>query len=172
MTELQAELLGTGEYVVGRLLARLEGMDDAEHRWEPVPGAWKVRDDGTVEHADARTRPDPAPLTTISWRLWHLANENLSGFAARAWDVTPAVVIDRWSPGAQESCANVQRCWQELRAGVEAKGKPYLHEQMGPAWGPYAEATYAGLLLHVLDEMIHHGAEVGMLRDLYRIRTQ
>lgn len=172
MTETTTDLLlNTGDYVVGRLMARLDGMDDAEHRWEPMPGAWKVREDGTVEHVHAQTRPEPAPLTTISWRLWHLANENLSGFAARGWDVTPALPIDRWYPGAQESRAGVQWCWQELRDGVEAKGEPYLHQQMGPAWGPYADATFAGLLLHVLDELIHHAAEVGMLRDLYRLRS-
>jgi hypothetical protein len=28
------------------------------------------------------------------------------------------------------------------------------------------------LVLHVLDEVIHHGAEVGLLRDLYLRRDQ
>lgn len=41
------------------------------------------------------------------------------------------------------------------------------------AWrqsGPYAEGTRVSWVLHVLDEVIHHGAEVGLLRDLYRYR--
>gem|GEM_PF-4928029 len=36
-----------------------------------------------------------------------------------------------------------------------------------PDWGPYAEATWLDLALRVLDELAHHGAEVGLLRDLY-----
>jgi hypothetical protein len=38
---------------------------------------------------------------------------------------------------------------------------------MGPVAGPYAEADAASLVLHQLDEQIHHGAELGVLRDLY-----
>lgn len=171
MTETTTELLlHTGDYVVDRLVGRLEGMTDEEHGWKPAPDAWTVLDDGTVEHANAMSRPDPAPLTTISWRLWHLANENMSGFAARGWGVEPAVPIDRWFATAEESRANVRAAWQRLRAGVVAKGEAN-QELLGPAWGPFAEATYDGLLLHVLDELIHHAAEVGMLRDLYRVRS-
>lgn len=170
MTETTTELLlSDGDYVVHRLVARLEGMTDEEHGWKPVPDAWTVLDDGTVEHANGMSRPEPAPLTTISWRLWHLANENVNGFAARGWDVEPAVPIDRWFASAEESRANVVAAWQGLRAGVVAKGAGN-QQLLGPAWGPYAEATYDALLLHVLDELTHHAAEVGMLRDLYRLR--
>jgi hypothetical protein len=42
---------------------------------------------------------------------------------------------------------------------------------LGPSWGPYAESNTADLVLHVLDEVIHHGAEVGLLRDLYAQRS-
>jgi hypothetical protein len=33
--------------------------------------------------------------------------------------------------------------------------------------GPYAESNTVDLALHVLDEVVHHGAEIGLLRDLY-----
>ena len=36
--------------------------------------------------------------------------------------------------------------------------------------GPYAESSTVDLALHVLDEVVHHGAEVGLLRDLYAHR--
>jgi hypothetical protein len=38
--------------------------------------------------------------------------------------------------------------------------------------GPYAESNTLDLALHVLDEVDHHGAEVGLLRDLYLRRDQ
>ncbi len=37
----------------------------------------------------------------------------------------------------------------------------------GPAEGPFAEMPLAGLVLHINREVIHHGAEIALLRDLY-----
>jgi hypothetical protein len=169
------ELVGMMDYVMARLDARLDGMDDDEHHWKPMDGAWDVLADGTVEHADPYGRPAEAPpLTTIAWRLWHIANESFCGFAPRAWDVVPLEDVGpaEWFASAATSRAKVQEAWRGLRAGIVAKGDEHLQQTMGPAWGPYAEATFAGLLLHVFDETVHHAAEVGMLRDLYRVRTR
>jgi len=43
----------------------------------------------------------------------------------------------------------------------------------GPAvdYGSYAYAGTAALVLHINREVIHHGAEVALLRDLYRARS-
>ena len=51
--------------------------------------------------------------------------------------------------------------------GLGADG---LTRPCGPAEGPYAEASMAALVLHINREAIHHGAEVALLRDLYRAR--
>jgi len=40
----------------------------------------------------------------------------------------------------------------------------------GPVAGPFAGDDKASFVLHQLDEQIHHGAELGVLRDLYRNR--
>ena len=54
-------------------------------------------------------------------------------------------------------------------AGLSAEA---WEEPLGPAWGPYATSTTLDLALHVLDEVVHHAAEVGLLRDLYvRLRS-
>ncbi len=37
---------------------------------------------------------------------------------------------------------------------------------LGPSWGPYAETSTVDLALHVVDDVVHHGAQVGVLRDL------
>lgn len=36
----------------------------------------------------------------------------------------------------------------------------------------YAEPNTVALALHVLDELVHHGAEAGLSRDLYLHRPQ
>jgi hypothetical protein len=48
--------------------------------------------------------------------------------------------------------------------GLAADG---LVRPCGPAEGPYAESSMAELVLHINREMLHHGAEIALLRDLY-----
>jgi hypothetical protein len=43
-----------------------------------------------------------------------------------------------------------------------------LAKPVGPAEGAYAESPMAELVLHISREAIHHGAEILLLRDLYR----
>jgi hypothetical protein len=42
-----------------------------------------------------------------------------------------------------------------------------LWSPIGPQFGPFSEAGAVDLMLHVLDEFIHHAAEIALLRDLY-----
>src|SRR4029450_5194066 len=69
-------LLAQMDEVYGRLRARLEGLTDGEYFWAPVAGCWTVPRDGSGAWvADyAEPDPDPAPFTTIGWRLVHLAD--------------------------------------------------------------------------------------------------
>ena len=41
-------------------------------------------------------------------------------------------------------------------------------EPLGPIAHEYAESSKVALVLHNLDEQIHHGAELGVMRDLYQ----
>jgi len=57
-----------------RFPARVEGMDDDEYFWEPVPNCWTVRPappGGFVADFE-RPEPTPTPITTIAWRMTHL----------------------------------------------------------------------------------------------------
>jgi hypothetical protein len=57
--------------------------------------------------------------------------------------------------------------------GVRALGATGRSPPCGPAEGPYADLTMAALVLHIHREVIHHGAEICLLRDLYlRIRAE
>jgi hypothetical protein len=54
--------------------------------------------------------------------------------------------------------------------GVRGLGEEGLARPCGPAEGPFAEYPLAALVLHINREAIHHGAEICLLRDLYRNR--
>jgi len=57
-----------------QLRPRLSGLTDAEYLWEPVEGCWSIRarPDGAYTLDWAFPAPEPAPLTTIAWRLAHI----------------------------------------------------------------------------------------------------
>ncbi len=50
-----------------------------------------------------------------------------------------------------------------MRALTEAD----LTKPCGPTEGPYGAEPMAVLVLHINREMIHHGAEIACIRDLY-----
>ena len=50
-------------------------------------------------------------------------------------------------------------------------GAEKLARPCGPAEGPYADVPMAALILHINREMLHHGAEIALLRDLYLWRS-
>jgi hypothetical protein len=66
-------------------------------------------------------------------------------------------------------CAENYTVWRD---GIGAIGEDRWWESLGPKWGRYADSNSVDLVLHVLDEVVHHGAEVGLLRDLYLRRDR
>lgn len=163
---------------------RLAGLSDDEYFWEPVPDCWSLRPRGTSTAqvqggAGAFTiefafpQPDPAPCTTIAWRLGHvivgvLAMRNASHFGREP--------VDYFSYEYAETAAEaLQQLEHELSfwlAGVESLGEAGLARRCGEAEGPYAEWSMAALVLHINRELIHHLSEVCLLRDLYLHRPR
>jgi hypothetical protein len=153
---------------------RLDGLTDAEFAWEPAPGCWAVRPTG-----DGRYLPDwkwpppePPPVTTIGWRLCHIGGPVL-GLRASSHFGDGSVTLETldWPGTAAAGIAFVERGYAAWRAGVVALGEAGLGRAVGPAEGPYSASPFAVLVLHINREVIHHGAEVALLRDLYRARA-
>ena len=165
------DLLETLDDVRTRTLARLDGLGDAEYLWEPVAACMTVRvqADGTFR-ADPRPGkgPAPAPFTTIAWRTWHIGADCLRGYV-RFFPTGSPVGDDvhRWPGTAAEGVAALAADWDQFRAHVESLGDDRLLRPMGPRAGEFAHESYLLLALHALDEAAHHGAELGVLRDLW-----
>jgi hypothetical protein len=66
--------------------------------------------------------------------------------------------------------------WRGWRASLEAAGEAGLWQPLGDREGDLrsmqlgTDDPMIGLLLHVHREVIHHGAEILLLRDLHRSR--
>ena len=160
----------------------LDGLTDEEYLWEPVEGAWSIRPRAEARTAQAAgggdlvadfeyPEPDPAPVTTIAWRIAHLrvgvfGQRTASHFGGDPIDYQSAV----WAGDAATALAELDEEYATWTKGVAGLGLDDLGRPVGPAEGPFAEHPYAELVLHINREVIHHGAEILLLRDLYRSR--
>lgn len=166
-----------------QLRERLQGMTDEEYFWEPVDDCWSVRPRGTstapiaagagdLQIEFAFPPPDPAPVTTIAWRLGHvivgvLAMRSVSHFGRNAVDYDSF----EYAGTAQRALEQLDEEVDTWLRGVESLGEDGLSRPCGEAEGPFAEDPMSRLVLHIHRELIHHLSEVCLLRDLYRARS-
>ena len=165
-----------------QLRPRLEGLTDEVYRWEPVRGAWNVRPRGTgsapiqAGRGDftidfAIPEPDPVPVTTIAWRIGHVVVGVLGARVAGHFGGPPVDYDSHDYPGdAATALAQLDTAYAAWTAGVRGLDEEGLRRPCGPAEGPWADASMAALVLHINREVLHHGAEIALLRDLYRWR--
>jgi enamine deaminase RidA (YjgF/YER057c/UK114 family) len=162
-----------------QLRPRLAGLTDDEYFWSPVPAAWSVRPRGTsTAPVQAGTgaytidyafpTPEPAPFTTIAWRLGHvivgvLAARNAAHFGA------PPASYETWeyAPGAAAALEQLDTQLATWLAGLRTLDDAALRTPVGEK-EPYPELPMADLVLHIHRELIHHLSEVSLLRDLYQ----
>lgn len=149
-----------------QLRPRLEGLTDDEYFWRPVQNCWTVHPVGAIDFESPQ--PVPAPFTTIAWRLGHvivgvLAVRNHSHFGGPPADYQSW----RYATDAASALRQLDDAYETWIAGVRALHDDELDRPCGPAEGHYAEYPFTALVLHINREMIHHGAEIACIRDLY-----
>jgi hypothetical protein len=170
-----------GFYWDAHLWPRLQGLTDEEFFWEPVDGAWSLRpgaDGAPVLDGSGRAQPDPPPVTTIAWRVVHIA---VGVFYTRAstffGDGSVPADADMFDPRheparlpgtAAEALALLESSYRWWVDGVLSLDEAALTSPLGPRGGYFADHPMAMLVLHLSRETMHHGGEIGVLRDLYR----
>ena len=93
-----------------------------------------------------------------------LAVRNFDHFDGPPWDVTGTA----WPGTAADALAWLDDGYQRWTAGVRQLTPERLAAPIGPTGGPFADSPMASLIVHINREVLHHGAEVCLLRDLYR----
>lgn len=142
---------------------RLDGLTDDEYFWEPVPDVWTIRRDNSIDWA--YPPPSPAPVTTIAWRMAHIIVGVFNMRTASHFG-GPQVDYTTWQYAmtADDALKQLDDAYEAWMAGAR---KADLSKAVGPAEGPFAEEPMATLVLHINREVIHHAAEIALLRDLY-----
>ncbi|MEW2495433.1 DinB family protein [Streptomyces nodosus] len=159
------------------LRPRLDGLTDEEYFWEPVRGCWSIRPRGmsaapvsevsgdwTMDSASPA--PVPAPVTTIAWRLAHIIVSCL-GYRV-GWYFGGQGVDSQtfaYAGTADEALKQLDEMYGRWNAGVRKLSDADLDNP--PTVGP-ERFPMENRVLHVNRELIHHGAEISLLRDLYR----
>jgi hypothetical protein len=156
---------------------RLDGLGDAEYLWEPVPDCWTVRPRGTGRVMEVGTgpfvidfaspEPSPPPVTTIAWRLAHINVGVLGDRNARYFGGPPISYPTYEYPAAADIALTAldegYRIWIEGVRGLGSDGLGRRCREEG-----WEQSSMATLVLHIHRELIHHLAEIALLRDLYR----
>lgn len=160
-----------------RLRPRLDGLTDDEYFWQPVPDCWTVSRRGdsnapisfgagefTLDYAEPPHETEP--VTTIAWRLAHvivnLASSNGKRFGRPPVDLHTF----RFAGTAAEALRQLDEQYGIWVEGVRGLGTAGLAQPQGepPA---FAHAPLVKKMLYSNVEVIHHGAEICLLRDLY-----
>jgi len=179
MTTTNEVLLSQFQKASEHLVETLADITDDEFFWEPVAGCWTVHDrsEKRASSADDSGRwvidyempaPSPAPVTTIAWRTVHIAAVNYL-----YWDYAfgPATApFDLEMPGDARSAVNwLRESQQPLMVELAGIGDDSAFDRLvGTNWG--ARWPVSRIFTTLINEQVHHGAEIALLRDLYRNR--
>jgi hypothetical protein len=164
-------------------------MTDEEYFWEPVPECWSVRRraDGPGPRAtslagagdwgrDAASYPHPfpPPFTTIAWRLSHLSEmlflraDHTSGGHTLTRD---DYVISGDAASAVAAFDAAATAWRKALLSTDDAALDTVGHCTYPH-GSDSEEPFLDVVWWVNQEVLHHGAEIALIRDLYRARRR
>src|SRR5262249_28124838 len=173
-----------------------DGLTDDELMWKPTEDAWTVLtvkesrtatpfitgslaadfDVGLV--AAAAEGRATEPLTSIAWLFWHVRSPpgraaELDFFggahsAASGW-TSPYIAAHPMFTSADEAVAAMRTGWRALETALRSSTDEQL-ERPTRFWGygePGPMGTGAQIVGLILNEVSHHGTQIGVLRDFW-----
>jgi hypothetical protein len=164
-------------------------MTDEEYLWEPVTGSWSVRRraDGPGPRASLLVgagewgrdgyhdkEPYPPPFTTIAWRLSHLTEmlamraDYTTGSKSMTKD---SFVVSGDAASAVEALTRAAEEWRGTLTHCDDAALDTVGYSTYP-YGSDAGDMFIDIVWWVNQEVLHHGAEIALLRDLYRDRIK
>ncbi|MEX0168859.1 DinB family protein [Streptomyces sp. LMG1-1-1.1] len=161
-------------------------MTDAEYLWEPGPGCWSVRrhSDGPGPGATLLVgagefgrdttpppHPEPAPFTTIAWRLSHLAE--MLALRADHTNGSRRLTRDDYDVSGDVATAvkafdTAADAWRDALLSADDTALDTVGHCTYPHGGD-PEELFLDVVWWMNQEVLHHGAEIALLRDLYRL---
>ncbi|MFD3491910.1 DinB family protein [Streptomyces sp. NPDC058690] len=162
-------------------------MTDEEYLWEPVPSCWSVRRRAAGPGPGATVlvgagdwgrdsaqppHPTPPPFTTLAWRLSHLSE--LLALRADHTNGSHTLTRDDYvvagdAAGAIAAFESAATAWREALLGADDAALDTVGHSTYPH-GSDPEDPFIETVWWVNQELLHHGAEIALIRDLFRAR--
>lgn len=162
-------------------------LTDEEYLWEPVPDCWSIRrrSDGPGSRATlligagdwgrdtaSNPHPEPPPFTTIAWRLGHLSE--MLTVRADHMNGSHTLTRDEYrfhgdAAGAIEAFNSGTRAWRTVLLEADDTALDRVGQSTYP-YGSDPDDALVWTIWWVNQELLHHGGEIALLRDLYRGR--
>jgi hypothetical protein len=175
-------------------------LTDDELMWKPTDDAWTIGlatecrtatpfitgslaadfDVGLVEAAAAGSAIEP--LTSIAWLFWHVGSQpgraaeldffNGAHSAESGW-TSPYITAHPMFTTAEDAVTAMRTGWRALDTALRSATDEQL-ERPTRFWGyggPGPMGTGAQIVGSILNEVSHHGTQIGVLRDLYRLQA-
>jgi hypothetical protein len=147
----------------------VDGLTDDEFHWEPCSGCWSIRHVGDRWVMDnPEDVPEPAPVTTIGWRLLHITHSNWIygefAFGGASRNLADLPIYGAAGPAINDLIASQRPITDALTLVTDVTLNDPVKTQFGPPWP--AMRVFSTLLR----EQTQHAAEIGLLRELYRNR--
>lgn len=132
-----------------QLRPRLDGLTDDEYVWQPAG----------------------EPVPTIAWRVGHLIDNFGPPGVPHFADPPAAYPPVRYPGTAKEALQQLDEGYGAWISDVRGLGAAGLARPQGGMSPPqFADAPLVRKIFYTHVEIIHHGAEVCLLRDLYQAR--
>ncbi len=151
----------------GRLQEWLEGLTEAEFHWRPSDNVWHLEEkNGHWTIPYTWIPPDPAPLTTIAWRMAHMATSKVLT-VEYAFGAGKKKLADLDLPpdaaGMADYLAESHSAFVRAVAALTDADLPQLRYTEWGEQHPTAQIVGSAILHDV-----EHGAQIATLRELYR----
>jgi uncharacterized damage-inducible protein DinB len=143
-----------------RLFQSIEGLTEAEYRWEPVPGALTLKN----------LWPQPeSGISTIEWKLPHVAAWKMRYASFLFGDGSHTFHEILACGRMEETVAYLTRAVETMRAGIEGLSDHMLKEVRPTGWsGTRARAPLLPSLNWMIQHDVYHAGQIRTLRGLYR----
>jgi DinB superfamily len=160
-------------------------MTNDEYLWEPVPCCWSIRlrKEGPGPGATLLrgagewgrdsaepSHPYPPPFTTIAWRLSHISEMLMlrSDYTTGSHVLTSdTYATSGEATNAITAFVAASDAWRSTLLSCDDTALETVGRSDYP-YGSDAKEIFIDIVWWVNQEILHHGAEIALLRDLYR----
>ncbi|MFC4010005.1 DinB family protein [Nonomuraea purpurea] len=159
------------------LSLHLDQVTDEEALWEPASNCWNVRRkaDGTWAADWAVPEPEPIPVLTVGWVMWHIgfwwghAHTRCFGepdAVTVALDWSEAASLTPWPGDVASAITWLNECRDRWSGALESLSQEELNSTDRSRWFADGSLSLGHVLAWANIELMKNAAEIGIVRHL------